>query len=634
MSFLGGSRAVSPALGLWWLILAGTWQITSAQLRTVEGGLYTLQEQFVGDDFFSKWHFYTGPDPTHGSVEFISEAEARQSKLISASWDRVFMGVDNTTWLPVGKGRKAIKILSNKVYNNGLFVLKVDNVPSACGAWPAFWMFGEDSHHAWPRWGEYDILESVHTLPYATTTLHTREGCDQAAVNTGLDFEGQGWAVGSLGTNPAKNCWVNAPNEYNNQGCGQKMPDGSFGPGLNKNGGGTFAAEWDPVRKHLRTWFWPNGLEPVDLASRNPRPQFWGMPNSFFTLDDRFCSENHFKNMRIVFDTTFCGDYANPSFAGACPQIHTSCDQYVRENPSAFTTAFWSIKGLDVYQRSGYADAVVNPPEGSQPQGSGPIWTTVWVVLMLAAVVAVGAASIFACRSFRRHRQGSADCTTKLHDACEDGGRPPRNSRQVSLSPRKNSSRELQEGLASPDRRFGTRPQAQVPASPERPGGITSLFSGLTGHMGFAAVPPNSPPPRAARPRPETEASTGPSAPSSETAASKAAPRATPQEAKDAQPYQPAYMPGLSFLAGVQSFAPLNYRNAQSHVGHAPQPSFNIVPEPSFAGVRPSPSYAGVGMMPTPSYQGPSPVPSGASSSSMTLPPTLPYAQGGNAWYR
>ena len=30
-------------------------------------------------------------------------------------------------------------------YNSGLFVLQMDHVPTACGAWPAFWMFGAAS---------------------------------------------------------------------------------------------------------------------------------------------------------------------------------------------------------------------------------------------------------------------------------------------------------------------------------------------------------------------------------------------------------------------------------------------------------------------------------------------------------
>lgn len=48
-------------------------------------------------------------------------------------------------------------------YNGGLFVVTLENVPTACGAWPAFWMFGDDAQHAWPRWGEYDILDTWST---------------------------------------------------------------------------------------------------------------------------------------------------------------------------------------------------------------------------------------------------------------------------------------------------------------------------------------------------------------------------------------------------------------------------------------------------------------------------------------
>lgn len=33
------------------------------------------------------------------------------------------------------------------------------------------------------------------------------------------------------------NAKVKAPQEFSNQGCGQRLPDGSFGPEFNKNGG-------------------------------------------------------------------------------------------------------------------------------------------------------------------------------------------------------------------------------------------------------------------------------------------------------------------------------------------------------------------------------------------------------------
>lgn len=46
---------------------------------------YHRVEQYVGKDFFKFWNFYTGPDPTHGTVQFVSEWEGWQDKLLSAS---------------------------------------------------------------------------------------------------------------------------------------------------------------------------------------------------------------------------------------------------------------------------------------------------------------------------------------------------------------------------------------------------------------------------------------------------------------------------------------------------------------------------------------------------------------------
>lgn len=358
---------------------------------------YVLQETYVGEDFFKKWTFYTGPDPTHGTVDFVGYQEAVATGLAKASWDRVYMGVDATEVLTGNRGRKALKVTSNSVYNNGLFILKVDHVPLACGAWPAFWMFGEDAHHAWPRWGEYDILEAVHNFSQAATTLHTRDRCDQAEVNSGLDFTGPAWSVGVAKQN-AKNCYVHAPNEYSNQGCGQKMPVGSWGPQLNKAGGGTWAAEWDPIKFHIRTWFFPNGLEPLDLQSKNPRPQFWGTPTSFFTLQKKYCSPGHFKNMRIVFDTTFCGDYGTSTFGQACPLAGMSCHDFVQKRPKEFADAYWSILALDVYQRGDY-EKFESAPLASGPTVSVPGQTSAWVWFLMGLVLTcLGLGAVLAIR--------------------------------------------------------------------------------------------------------------------------------------------------------------------------------------------------------------------------------------------
>eukprot|EP00439_Symbiodinium_sp_Y106_P041969 s3579_g5.t1 len=372
--------------------------VVLAVWRPVHGlvNLYQRSESYMGQDFFGHFTFYTGADPTHGTVKFLDEAAAWNDKLLSISDSRVLIRSDNTTVVPDGEGRKALRIESKTRYNGGLFVVEMDHVPTACGAWPAFWMFGDDAQHVWPRWGEFDIWEAIHTQNAATTTLHTRENCDQRAVNEGIDFQGQGWSVGTQ-SNKAKNCWVHANAEYDNQGCGQKLQDGSAGPKFNVQGGGTFIAEWDPVvNKRLRTWFFPKGQEPE--MGNNPNPDTFGMPNSFFTLNEKWCTSGHFHNMRMVFDVTFCGDYAGGTFHSSCPEIQMSCAEYVRSKPSAFSEAFWSIRRLDVYQ-----SRAVQALTGEQP---GTAWTA--ILASLAAVALLGVVLYYYCSRQRIAAVGQA----------------------------------------------------------------------------------------------------------------------------------------------------------------------------------------------------------------------------------
>jgi hypothetical protein len=80
------------------------------------------------------------PDPTNGFVEYVSQATAQSLGLAKIVGNRVFMGVDNTTVLPVGstKGRKSIWITSKKEFKHGIMIGDFAHVPgSSCGTWPA-----------------------------------------------------------------------------------------------------------------------------------------------------------------------------------------------------------------------------------------------------------------------------------------------------------------------------------------------------------------------------------------------------------------------------------------------------------------------------------------------------------------
>jgi hypothetical protein len=80
-----------------------------------------------------------GTDPTHGSVDYISLADAQSSGLTKIIGNQVFMGVDNTTVIPTSSsdGRKSNWITSKTAFTHGLLIGDFAHIPgSDCGSWP------------------------------------------------------------------------------------------------------------------------------------------------------------------------------------------------------------------------------------------------------------------------------------------------------------------------------------------------------------------------------------------------------------------------------------------------------------------------------------------------------------------
>lgn len=61
-----------------------------------------------------------------------------------------------------------------------------------------------------------------------------------------------------------------------------------------------------------------------------------------------------------VIDTTFCGDWVGAVWSSnpTCSSLTPTCQDYVQNNPSAFTNAYWLINSLEVYQSNGATAAV------------------------------------------------------------------------------------------------------------------------------------------------------------------------------------------------------------------------------------------------------------------------------------
>jgi len=299
---------------------------------------YTLTDNYVPNNFFNNFNFDTFADPTHGYVNFVDQNTAASKGYIK-NGSQVYIGCDHTN-VASGRGRDSVRIETKKTFNSGLFILDLDHMPTGCGTWPAFWTVGPN----WPNSGEIDIIEGVNVLTYDATTLHTNAGCDQSHTPTS-SFTGK-WGTGSQ-NNPADNCDVNAPDQWSNQGCSIiPTQSNTYGTGFNNNKGGVYATLWNPS-SGISAWFWNRTSIPSDVSSGNPNPANWGKPYALFEFG-QYCSSNHFANHAIVFDLTFCGDWAGNNFGTDCPG-KGACNTYVQNNPSAFAEAYWNINYLKVW---------------------------------------------------------------------------------------------------------------------------------------------------------------------------------------------------------------------------------------------------------------------------------------------
>jgi Glycosyl hydrolases family 16 len=317
---------------------------------------YTLSQDYTGRAFFDGFDFFTDADPTEGHVKFIGKEDANNSGIagfMSGGFanNAVYLGVDAVHEAP--EGRRAIRVQSLKAFNHGLIIADIVHQPGGvCGSWPALWMVGP----TWPEGGEIDIIEGVNEQTSNKMTLHTGAGVTVA--------ESKAFS-GDLVT---PNCDINAPGQGKNEGCMITDSDNTtYGNSFNLNGGGVYATEWNSVG--IKIWFFPRNAVPAGLNSSNPEPsEAWGAPKAAFAGD--FKVDDHFKDLNIVFDTTFCGQWAGKVWANStCAALAPTCEEFVTKNPSAFREVYWAINSLKVFQsydppklRTRYGGAVLRAP--------------------------------------------------------------------------------------------------------------------------------------------------------------------------------------------------------------------------------------------------------------------------------
>jgi len=315
----------------------------------------------------------------------------------------VYMGSSSTPHGP----RNSIRLEGIRRFNRGLFVIDVRHMPAGayvcsdgnycgvhaktpagqfsyfsvsnyctgCGVWPAFWLTDEAN---WPVNGEIDIVEGVNYQSEAKTALHSTDGCAMTDIPlgtmTGTWDTAQGipdskTGIPDMTLRYANNCFVYDPHQWLNQGCVAVDSKGdSLGEPLNANGGGVFALEWDPINRHIRSWvFTPhtnvpdNLVDAIRTASKAeedrvmPDPDLWPIPSGYYAIGDGTdCPSNHFRQMRLVLNTAFCGSVAGNRFQLDCPEqakTFDTCNDWIKSEPEELTEAYWKIRGVYVSER-------------------------------------------------------------------------------------------------------------------------------------------------------------------------------------------------------------------------------------------------------------------------------------------
>ncbi|KZT06239.1 glycoside hydrolase family 16 protein [Laetiporus sulphureus 93-53] len=331
--------------------------ITSTLALRALAETWSIDATYIGQDFLNAWSFENITDPTGGRVTYVDQATALADNLTYVTDDTLIMRCDYTTVLTSDDpGRNSVRIKSNAQYNYHVTV----HMPQGCATWPAAW---ETNDSDWPTAGEVDVVSArvLHGTPYATNKYTLSNLLDDAMLIEGVNSVTPNTIslhVGSTCAMPDSLNETGTPGSTdcdtytdNNSGCSVQNPtDNSFGPDFNEAGGGWYAME--RTADWVNVWFWTRDATdvPSDVSSGADSidTSNWGTPIAYFPNTD--CDiDSVFAANNIIFDLTLCGDWAGVASIYEAAGCSGTCDDFVNENPSAFSEAYWDVASVLVY---------------------------------------------------------------------------------------------------------------------------------------------------------------------------------------------------------------------------------------------------------------------------------------------
>lgn len=310
-------------------------EVFASSISFVKG--YSLVREYSGQSFFDLWDFYGAYDnTTQGNVIWVNESYATSQRLAYVdSQGNAIIKVDNTTDVPMGQNRNAVRITTQDTYDVGsLWIIDLSHIPFGCSVWPAFWSFGPN----WPENGEIDIIEGINLMPNNQISVHSTPGC----THNGSEYQ-----LGTSGT--TTDC--SEPS-----GCTvMETSPNSYGSGFAAAGGGVWATQFDV--SGIFIWFWsrlnvPASIHQVDSASMDVTQ--WGIPHASYFSNTCNITQ-YFSAQNLVLDITLCGDWAgvgtsyNASCGNSGPTGLCYQDCVVGPGSPRYDNAYFNISYVRAY---------------------------------------------------------------------------------------------------------------------------------------------------------------------------------------------------------------------------------------------------------------------------------------------
>jgi len=302
---------------------------------------YVLDTVWQGHNFSDGWAFEdTYPDPTNGPTLYVNKSTALAEGLMTTGIDWATIRPGSVTTKVVNGSsrtlRKSIRLESSRAWTHFLLVLKYNQLPASCGAWPAFWTTCASKQcPTWPAGGEIDILEYCDRNQNTKSSVHIGGNNTCSLSGAAIDRCGHFTDMNGMGNN----CFTN----YSQGKLGCAPNNWSPSPTKLAEAPGTIAMEWS--EDFIKVFHFGEHDVPVGLAGDKPTPSLWGeglVAYYPFAASEETCPS--YKNMlgpqNVIINLAVCGDWAGnygwwsdtPCLAEgvlAGGGLHPTCDKYI-----------------------------------------------------------------------------------------------------------------------------------------------------------------------------------------------------------------------------------------------------------------------------------------------------------------